>query len=45
MTTQINLESVMLREISQEKQILHGITYMWKLKKKKEVKLEERREG
>ena len=34
----------MLREISQERQILHGITYMWNLKKKKKKSNSKREE-
>ena len=35
MTTWINLEGKVLSEISQtERQMLHGITYLWDLKKK-----------
>ena len=35
LTTWMDPEGIMLREISQtEEDILHGITYMWNLKKK-----------
>lgn len=45
MTTLINLEDIMLSAIRQtERQILHGITYMWVLKGKK-VKLGRNRGG
>ena len=38
-TTGVNLEGVMLSEISQiERQVLHGITYMWNKKSKNKTK-------
>ena len=40
-TTWMDLEGIMLSEISQrERQILHGIIYMWNLEKKKKKKKE-----
>ena len=32
----MDLEGIMLSEISRERQILYDLTYMWNLKKKKE---------
>ena len=34
-TPWIDLEDVILKYLSKERQILHDITYMWNLKKKK----------
>ena len=43
LTIWINLEGVMLSEISQtERQILHGIIYMWNLKKGKHFEFRNR---
>ena len=36
----MDLEGIILREISQtEKDILHNLTYMWTVKKQKQIKL------
>ena len=37
-TTWMDLEGIMLSEISRERQILYDLTYMWNLKKKKKKK-------
>ena len=33
-TTGMDLEGIMLSEISRQRQILYGVTYMWNLSKK-----------
>ena len=37
-TTWMDLEGIMLSEISRERQILYDLSYMWNLKKKKKKK-------
>ena len=42
-TPWIDLEDVILKYLSKERQILHDITYMWNLKKKKKSQIHRNR--
>ena len=42
-TPWIDLEDVILKYLSKERQILHDITYMWTLKKKKKSQIHRNR--